>query len=474
MKHFTLLTILVLFSNGLFAQKITKIKSQDAQSILRNLDQENAVIIDGRTSAMFESGHLKNAVNINAFSEAADDKLSNYLEQKKILVYCTNRNRSETIISKLENLGYNGEIIFVTDGINGWKSNGFKVNKDTSEDVSASQRNKSQELSDKLSPIVQVFGAAAYNIENNRYGYSFGRAHLGFQYQFNKDWSAKIILDRGRPTSVGDITITDTAGNELNVTQPVQEGSFYTMALKFATLAWQVTPKLKIEGGGILQNHYITQERFWGYRYVAKTFQDRYFHTPSGDLGFIVYYHLNETFALDAALTNGEGFRSDQDPYGKVKTAAGLDVNPGSRFQSRIYYAHHPSGVPGDETTQELISLFAGYRIPDVGGIGGEYNYHINHHHMQGKDLHGYSLYGSFEVAKQTSLFARFDRLTSNIPEVMDNPWNHDGNGNAIITGVHHSPVENIGLSLNYEGWIPDNTEINKQHHVMLNFEYKW
>ncbi len=42
-------------------------------------------------------------------------------------------------------------------------------------------------------PIVQVFGTAAYDFENNTYGYSLGRAHLGFQYQFDKKWSAKII-----------------------------------------------------------------------------------------------------------------------------------------------------------------------------------------------------------------------------------------------------------------------------------------
>jgi hypothetical protein len=56
-----------------------------------------------------------------------------------------------------------------------------------------------------LKPIVQVFGTASYDIENNNYGYSFGRAHLGFQYQFNEKWSSKIIIDRGRATSVGEI-----------------------------------------------------------------------------------------------------------------------------------------------------------------------------------------------------------------------------------------------------------------------------
>jgi len=65
-----------------------------------------------------------------------------------------------------------------------------------------------QDLIKNLTPIVQVFGTASYNLENNYYGFSFGRAHLGFQYQFNEKWSSKIIIDRGRATSVGEITVT--------------------------------------------------------------------------------------------------------------------------------------------------------------------------------------------------------------------------------------------------------------------------
>lgn len=104
----------------------------------------------------------------------------------------------------------------------------------------------------KLEPIVQVFGTASYNFEDNNYGYSFGRAHLGFQYRFNEKWNAKIIIDRGRATSVGEITVTDADGNMLTVQNISKEGAYYTMFLEFASLQWKINDKLSFEGGAIL------------------------------------------------------------------------------------------------------------------------------------------------------------------------------------------------------------------------------
>ena len=190
---------------------------------------------------------------------------------------------------------------------------------------------------DKLKPIVQVFGTASYDFENTRYSYGFGRAHLGFQYQFNEDWSAKIIIDRGRPTTIADILIEDYYGNVLNIQDASNEGSYYTMFLKFASLQWTMNEHWTLEAGALLQNHYITQERFWGLRYVAQTFQDLYWKIPSSDLGFMARYKSNKVFGFDVALTNGEGPRVNQDTEGKVKMAAGIDVNPAENIQTRIY-----------------------------------------------------------------------------------------------------------------------------------------
>lgn len=117
--------------------------------------------------------------------------------------------------------------------------------------------------------IIQVFGNAGFDMDQERYDYNFTRAHLGYQYQFSPNWSAKVIIDRGRSTSVGEIKVTDSSGEELQVENSSKEGAHYSMFLKFASLELKVDQDLKLQAGAVLQNHYITQERFWGLRYVA-------------------------------------------------------------------------------------------------------------------------------------------------------------------------------------------------------------
>ena len=321
----------------------------------------------------------------------------------------------------------------------------------------------------KLKPIVQIFGTAKYDLENNTYGYSFGRAHLGFQYQFNDKWNAKIIIDRGRPTSVGEITVTDVNGNSLVVENTSKEGSYYTMFLKFASLQWKVNDKLTLEGGAILQNHYITQERFWGLRYVAQTFQDLYWKTPSSDLGFIAYYRINNTLSFDAALTNGEGPRVKQDVFGKIKMAAGININPSEKIQTRIFY-HNRQSKTGDEKNEQLFSVFAGIKPTTKFRIGGEFNYIQNLNNSNKLNSYGVSVYTVGKLTNKTELFARYDRLLYDVPNTMSTSNN---DGNTIITGISHSPVKGVNLSLNYQGWISD-SESNNRNTVLLSMEYKF
>lgn len=137
MKKLLSLIILFLFiSTLLLAQRVIEVQSPEAKIYVENYGSDSLLIIDDRTQSMFESGHLKNAVNINAFSENVDQELAKYLDRERILIYCTKSNRSRTIVNKLQLLDYAGEIVLVTDGITGWKSNGLAVVSDDAEDVS--------------------------------------------------------------------------------------------------------------------------------------------------------------------------------------------------------------------------------------------------------------------------------------------------------------------------------------------------
>jgi hypothetical protein len=325
-------------------------------------------------------------------------------------------------------------------------------------------------------PIIQVFGNFDFNATKDvqkQYAFWLGRAHFGYEYQFSKQFSGKIIIDAGRPTTVGQIAVKDTAGNSLPVTNSSKDGAYYTMNLKFASIEWKPGEHFKIQAGAVLQNHYITMERFWGYRYLAETFQDRYYKMPSSDLGFIAYYKANEKFGLDVALTNGEGFRFDQDAYGDVKMAAGLDFNPVKGLQTRVFYDYLKSKDPSKPAEQQLFSVFAGYKHADKYRIGAEYNYRKNNSNIPHHDLFGYSVYGSYRIFKKMEYFARYDHLMSNGISGDAHVWNYHGDGQAIITGLHFSPVNNINFSVNYQGFFPENAGIVLQHHILLSFEYK-
>ena len=325
-------------------------------------------------------------------------------------------------------------------------------------------------------PIIQVFGNFDYNASRDaqkKYAFWFGRAHFGYEYQYSKHWSGKVIIDAGRPTTVGTITVQDSVGNNFQVSNTSKEGAYYTMNLKFACLEWKLNEYFKIQAGAVLQNHYMTMERFWGYRYVAETFQDRYYKMPSSDLGFIAYYKAKEKVGFDVALTNGEGFRFDQDPYGDVKMAAGLDFNPFKGLQTRVFYDYLKSKDPSKPAEQQLFSAFVGYKHGDKFRIDAEYNYRKNNSNIPHHDLFGYSVYGSYRIFNKIEYFVRYDHLMSNKIYGYTHVWNYNGDGQAIITGLHFSPVTNVNLSLNYQGFIHENPNMATQHHVLLSFEYK-
>lgn len=109
------------------SQTVNKVMAKGTFEIINNRDSVNTIMIDGRSSEMYAEKHIEGAINIDAFKDSLTAELKNYLKHKKIIVYCTNHSRAELIIEKLIELHYTGKIIFISDGINGWISAGFKT-----------------------------------------------------------------------------------------------------------------------------------------------------------------------------------------------------------------------------------------------------------------------------------------------------------------------------------------------------------
>ena len=81
--------------------------SNSNESIVLSEDlSKDATLIDVRSSAEFETGHLKNAINIP--HTEIGEKIAKHVTQKdaKIVLYCRKGGRAEKALKVLKKLGY--------------------------------------------------------------------------------------------------------------------------------------------------------------------------------------------------------------------------------------------------------------------------------------------------------------------------------------------------------------------------------
>jgi phage shock protein E len=109
------------------AKDVKQVPAKDALSLVKDRNPQSSILIDGRSAEMFAAAHIQGAVNIDAFKNNAGERIREYLNKKQIILYCTRKKRSETLIKILKNLRFSGEIVFITDGITGWKKSGYEV-----------------------------------------------------------------------------------------------------------------------------------------------------------------------------------------------------------------------------------------------------------------------------------------------------------------------------------------------------------
>ena len=93
------------------------ISSTEAQQMIE--DNKDALILDVRTAAEYESGHIPNAVNLSNEDIQAGKVDSLKDKSQLIMVYCRSGNRSRQAAQKLAELGYTKVVDF--GGIQSWQ-----------------------------------------------------------------------------------------------------------------------------------------------------------------------------------------------------------------------------------------------------------------------------------------------------------------------------------------------------------------
>ena len=275
--------------------------------------------------------------------------------------------------------------------------------------------------------IVQVFGNfhAGFGENNGDMGFELDRSYLGYEYKLTDGLTVKGVMDIGKSKSVDDY--------------------HHIAYIKNAMVSWK-RGNLTINGGLISTTQFNFQEKFWGYRYIMKSFQDQYKFGNSADLGISAAYKFADWVSADAIIVNGEGYKKIQFGDG-LNYGLGVTLTPVKGFQIRLYGGLNDSG---DKSQAKSVNMaaFAGYKA-DKFTIGAEYNHMLNASYTKDNDQFGYSVFGSVKVVKYAELYARFDDLYSN------NDWNIKKDERAAILGAQFKLGKYVKIAPNVRMTMP-------------------
>ena len=289
--------------------------------------------------------------------------------------------------------------------------------------------------------IVQVFGNfhSGFGETNNDRGFELERSYLGYEYKLVDGLSVKGVMDIGKSSDVSDY----------------QRIAY----IKNAMVSWK-KGDFTLNGGLISTTQFNFQEKFWGYRYVMKSFQDEYKFGSSADLGLSASYKFADWVSADAIIVNGEGYKKIQKNDG-LNYGLGLTLTPVKGFQVRLYGGLNESGQDGKSDVVNMAA-FAGYKC-DRFTIGAEYNHMLNASNTKGKDQFGYSAFASVKVAKNADIYARFDELESK------NDWNIAKDEQAAIVGAQFKLGKYVKVAPNFRMSMPKADGAKNEYSAYVN-----
>ncbi len=296
-------------------------------------------------------------------------------------------------------------------------------------------------------PVALIFSnfRTTFHDGESRSSFRITRAYLGYEYNFSKEWYAKVILDVGDP-KVGNFNMT--------------------AYLKNAYVLYK-SGKFKAYFGMISTTQFKVSEKIWGYRYIMKSFQDAYKFNWSADIGFNLDYKFTDFISVDFSVINGEGYKVIQsDDY--VRPGLGITIKPVKNITARVFVDYM-----GDEVKQQSLATFLAYTGKKL-IVAAEYNYQKSFRMNEGKDTYGLSLFSSFKPSDKIKIFARYDKLNSSVLDGENNPWQIDANGQYIIAGIEYSPIKGVKLAPNFRNWSPNDKTRSNRIDLFLNCQVKF
>ena len=90
---------------------------------LTEIQDTDYILVDVRTREEYESGHIKDAIHFDFYSELFQKEILSIDKSSSIVLYCRTQNRSAKTANYLKENGYK-EIAVLEGGISTWIKNG--------------------------------------------------------------------------------------------------------------------------------------------------------------------------------------------------------------------------------------------------------------------------------------------------------------------------------------------------------------
>lgn len=237
-------------------------------------------------------------------------------------------------------------------------------------------------------------------------GFDFTTGIFGYTHKLSDKVKATLLYDVTRTTNIR--TITASSGDTIIL--DYFEGSKYTAFLKMAQIDWQITDKLGLSVGQLLNQQYLTvQDKWWGFRYIRVTFQEAYRYGMPADFGARINYEPIENLSISLSAVNGEGPFRYQDENSNFLFSTNIEYYPVKNLLIKVYIDNESSSMDNNEIkNKNIVSGFIGYKTKKI-MLGLETNSIINKDYINDNNFEGFSLYSSYALSQKFTVLGRLD-----------------------------------------------------------------
>jgi hypothetical protein len=300
--------------------------------------------------------------------------------------------------------------------------------------------------------IAEIYADFHFNTRNddNKTGFSINRAYFGYNYIADKNFSANITLNIGNPEDLAPGSVDK------------RYAYFREASLTYAK------DKLNMTLGMTTLRLFNFQQKFWGKRYIANTYQSINGYGLLADLGFVADYKFSEKVEVDLSVMNGEGYTRLQ-LDNAVKTGLGITITPVKEVAIRVF----SDLLQTQGLWQATMVGFAGFKNENV-TLGAEASYKSNLDLIKNHHAWGISGTAAVSLTKKLEFFTRYDYSTSIVAPGDVIQWNIYKDGQFLINGFQYTFNNIVKIAIDNQATFPKDKTRTISDLIFINALFKF